>query len=211
MEPVIHKFRGAVMGGFNRKDVLQFVEQSAKEHQEQLDELNARLQAAEAEKQSLSVDLCGLQCQSDSLVDQEAKVRASLEESSATLAQVRGELQEAQDKLAAAKQELTDLQNKLALLEPMAKDYEALKDRIATVELDAHRTAQATIDAAQVQAEAIKQEASRWVKELQQKYEDMRKFARACVKAAGDMEAAFDTVEQDYQSLTQMVDAEEDR
>jgi len=211
MEPVIHKFRGAVVGGFDRNDVLQFMEQNAKEHRAQLDELNARLMAAEEEKEALSASLFGLECQNHSLEEQEAKVRASLEESSAALAQVRGELQQARDELAAARQELTGLQGKLALLEPMAKDYEALKDRIATVELDAHRTAQATIDAAQAQAESIKAEACRWVKDLQRKYEDMRKFAQACVKAAGEMEAAFDTVEQDYQTLTRLVDEEEGR
>jgi hypothetical protein len=40
----------------------------------------------------------------------------------------------------------------------MARNYQELKDRVATVELDAHRKAQATVDEARAEAARIREE-----------------------------------------------------
>lgn len=161
------RFRAA-LGGFNRRDVAQYIEKMAKEHREQVEALQAELEQTRKEKEALAEELEGLRSHSGDLADQEAKVRASLEESTRSLSHLRGELQVTQGHLAMAKKQLGDLQGKVAQLEPMAKQYEVLKDRVATVELEAHRRAQDTVDQAMAEAEDIRAESERVHAETEQ-------------------------------------------
>ena len=96
------------------------------------------------------------------------------DESTRTLSRVRGELSQAESKLAVARAELARLQEQVALLEPTAQKYEELKDRVATVELDAHRKAQATVDEAQAQVEAMKEGAQQWISGILGQYDQLR-------------------------------------
>lgn len=181
MKPEVFKFRSA-LGGFNRRDVTHYIEQAAREQREQLAELSARLAQKEEENAALKAQLEGAQSQSGDLADQEAKMRASLEESTQSLTRLRGEMKTTQTQLAVAKRELAGLQEKVAQLEPMARQYEELKDRVATVELDAHRKAQATVDAAQVQADALRDETRRWVEELCGEYLALKDTLEGCIQ-----------------------------
>lgn len=194
------RFRGA-LGGFNRRDVAQYIEKMAKEHQEQTAALQAQLDQARKEKEALAEELEGLRSHSGDLADQEAKVRASLEESTQSLAHLRGELQVTQGHLTIAKKQLGDLQAKVAQLEPMAKQYEVLKDRVATVELDAHRKAQETVSQAETQAAEIREGAAKWVAELSGGYEDLRERLSAFVLHAEEVQRAFIAQEETYQAL----------
>ena len=162
MDPVIRKFRGA-LGGFNRRDVLQYIEQSSAAHQRQVEKLERRLAQAEEERSILDQELAGLRDEKGSVAAEEARVRASLEESTRTLARLRGELTQTETQLKVAKAELQRLQAQVGELAPMAQNYGELKDRIATIELDAHRKAQATVDEANGQAEALREETRQWL------------------------------------------------
>ena len=173
MDPVIQKFRSS-FNGFNRRDVLQYMEQTAANHRKEKAELEKELARCETARQHLQDLLSGMEDEKGSVAAEEAKVRASLEESTATLTNLRGELEETEGQLIASRSELERLQSLVGELAPMAKSYEELKDRVATVELDAHRKAQATVDEARVQAEAIKAEARRWVENVLAQYEGMR-------------------------------------
>ena len=201
MEPILHKFRNAAFGGFNRKDVLEYIELSARENNAKLRMLTEKLEAAEREKAELSAALDSLRSESGDLVEQEAKVRASLEESSRSLAVVRGELQTTRTQLAVAKKELADLQGKVTQIEPLAKRYEALKDRIATVELDAHQKAQTTLDKAQTEVDALRADTAKWMGEVQKTYDSLRAQVGDCAAAAVKAEEAFAAMEEEYQSL----------
>lgn len=167
---VLHKFRSA-LGGFNRRDVLNYIETAEIAHAKQLEEMQKKLDAAEAGRETLEAEMNGLRSEKGSVAAEEARVRASLEESAATLSRVRGELSQAETKLAVAKNELSRLQSQVAQLEPLAKSYEELKDRVATVELDAHKKAQTTIDEANAQAENTRQEVRQWLTGLLGQYE----------------------------------------
>jgi DNA repair exonuclease SbcCD ATPase subunit len=105
---------------------------------------------------------------------EEAKARASLEESTRTLSRVRGELSQAESKLAVAKSQLARLQEQVDQLEPQAKSYEELKERVATVELDAHKKAQATVDEAKAQSDALRQETAQWLGGVLEQYGQLR-------------------------------------
>ena len=173
MEPVTQRFRGA-LAGFNRRDVTRYIEQSAAAHSRQVAGLEERLDQAERERDNALRELDGLRSERGDLAAEEARVRSSLEESTRTLAKLRGELTQTETKLGVAKAELERLQAKVAQLAPMAERYEQLKDRVATVELDAHRKAQATLDEAQGQADALRAEARQWLGQTLEEYDGLR-------------------------------------
>ena len=169
----LHRFRTS-LGGFNRRDVLKYIETSDAAHRAQLARLEQRLEEAERARAQLEDALSGARDEKGSAAAEEARVRASLEESTAALTRVRGELAEAEEQLAAERAELEGLRGKVAELAPMAEKYEQLKDRVATVELDAHKKAQATVDAAQVEAEQIRGETRQWLTGILGQYDRLR-------------------------------------
>ena len=173
MEPVTQRFRGA-LAGFNRRDVTRYIEQSAAAHSRQVAGLEERLDQAERERDNALRELDGLRSERGDLAAEEARVRSSLEESTRTLAKLRGELTQTETKLGVARAELERLQAKVAQLAPMAERYEQLKDRVATVELDAHRKAQATLDEEQGQADALRAEARQWLGRTLEEYDGLR-------------------------------------
>ena len=60
---------------------------------------------------------------------------------------------------------------------------------MATVELDAHRKAQATINEAQAQASALRTDTARWMEKVAGGYEQMRETVHACADAVSDADA----------------------
>lgn len=173
MEPVIQKFRSA-LSGFNRRDVMQYIEQSAAAHRRKVSELEDRLARVEQERARLEEELSGLQDEKGTVAAEEARVRASLEEATQSLTGLRGELSDTETNLAAAREELERLQGQVGELAPMAQSYGELKDRVATIELDAHRKAQATLDEAQAEAARIREETAAWVNTLMERYGSLR-------------------------------------
>ncbi len=171
---VIQKFRTA-LGGFNRQDVQQYIEQTAAAHRQELAELQLRLDEAEDRAAQLEAALSGAENAKSGAAAEEAKARACLEESTRTLARLRGELSQTESKLAVAKQELSRLQTQVGKLEPMADSYVQLKDRVATVELDAHRKAQDTVSQAQAEAERIRAETRGWLDGVLTQYGTLRR------------------------------------
>ncbi len=170
---VIQKFRSA-LGGFTRQDVQQYIEQTAAVHRQDLEALQQRLDQAEDRAAQLEAALSGAENAKSGAAAEEAKARACLEESTRTLARLRGELSQTESKLAVAKQELSRLQTQVGKLEPMADSYVQLKDRVATVELDAHRKAQDTVSQAQAEAERIRTETRSWLEGVLAQYGTLR-------------------------------------
>ncbi|HJH63031.1 MAG TPA: hypothetical protein IAC84_07225 [Firmicutes bacterium] len=173
MGPVFQKFRSA-LGGFNREDVARYIEQSATAHREQVAGLEKRLAQAEQERDSLRRELEEVRDERGGLAAEEARVRSSLEESTRGLTKLRGELTQTETKLSVARAELERMQAKVAELSPMAEQYEQLKDRVATVELDAHRKAQVTLDEAKSQADQLREGTREWVEQVLAEYDGLR-------------------------------------
>lgn len=193
MDTVIQKFRSA-LGGFNRRDVLEYIARSAAAHRQETEALERRLAESEQARQALQDTLTGLEDERGSAAAEEAKVRACLEESTASLAALREELSRTGAQLAAERAELAALEQRMAQVAPMAQSYEALKDRVATVELDAHRKAQATVDEANAQAAALRAETGRWLDDVLAQYDALRGSMDALLAAAREAAAQADTL-----------------
>ena len=189
MEPVIQRFRTA-LGGFNRRDVQQYIEQSGSAHQKEVAELKARLEESLRRQQELEAALSDLEGARGVAAAEEAEVREHLETSTRTLTKLRGEQTQTEYKLALARKELERLQARVAELAPVAEKYEQLKDRVATVELDAHRKAQSIVDEANGQAENIKDDTRRWLGDVLEQYGAVRQGVDALLEQARALTAA---------------------
>lgn len=174
MDTVIQKFRSA-LGGFNRQDVQAYIEETAAAHRKELAQLQERLEQAEGRTAELEAALSGAELEKSGAAAEEAKVRSSLEASTKTLSRLRGELSQTESKLVVAKRELERLQAQVGTLEPMAASYAQLKDRVATVELDAHRRAQDTVDEARAEAEKIRADTQLWLDGVLEQYGQLRR------------------------------------
>lgn len=205
---VIQKFRSA-LGGFNRQDVQQYIEQAAVAHRQDMAALQERLDQAEDRAAQLEAALSGAENAKTGAAAEEAKARACLEESTRTLARLRGELSQTESKLAVAKQELSRLQAQVGKLEPMADSYVQLKDRVATVELDAHRKAQETVAQAEAQVLKVRRDAVAGMAELCREYEALREKLSDFVLRAEETRRAFDAQEEAYQALRRRTEEEE--
>lgn len=190
---VIQKFRTA-LGGFNRQDVQTYIEQAASAHQLELEELRKRLEEAEQHGRELEFALSSAETAKSGAAAEEAKVRASLETSTRTLSKLRGELSQTESKLVVAKKELERLQAQVGTLEPMAASYAKLKDRVATVELDAHRKAQDTVDEAQAEAERIRADTQLWLDGVLEQYGKLRRGMDALLEQAHALGRAAEQV-----------------
>lgn len=197
---VLQKFRSSI-GGFNRRDVLNYIESSDRAHRKQLEELQKKLKESEEERQALESELAGIRSEHGATAAEEAKVRASLEESTLTLSRVRGELSQAETKLAVAKNELSRLQTQVEELAPMAKNYEELKERVAVVELDAHRKAQATVDEAVAQAAEIRRKTRQWLDGVLDEYEKMH---RAVSEQMAAISAMSDSIRESNEAANRL-------
>jgi len=175
-DQIVHKFRSS-LGGFNRQDVLEYIARTDTAWRNRTDALEQELQTLRGQQEELETELDSLRSENGSVSAEEARTRASLEESTRTLARVRGELSQAESKLTVAKSELARLQAQVAELEPMAKGYEDLKERVAVIDLEAHKQAQAIVDAAQARAEELRQQGRQWVEGLLGQYDQVRQSA----------------------------------
>lgn len=157
------QFRAAVMGGFHKGDVLNYIESTARAHAEQVAELEkqleeARKRASEAEARAAAA---------------EAKV-GDLSPRAAQMEKTTGELEEKRSGLAAAERELQELRRQVSLLEPRAQAYDAVKEKLASVELEAHQRASQVMDDASRNARQMRQQTEEWITRVHSSYERLR-------------------------------------
>ena len=192
MDTVIRKFRTALFG-FNRKDVQQYIEQTAGACRQELTRLQEQLDRAEERSGELETALSGAESEKCGAAAEEARVRASLEESTRALSRLRGELSQTESMLTVARKELERLKEQVGALKPMAENYAQLKERVATVELDAHCKAQATVDEAQAEAERIRTDTRAWLDGVLARYGEFRRGMDALLDQARAMEDLDET------------------
>lgn len=197
MELMVKKFRTA-LGGFNRQDVQQYIQQVTAAYKKETFDLKDRLEEAERRRDELEDILSGLETERGSAVEESRRVRESLDSSTRDLVRLRGELSETESKLLVARGELEHLQLQVKELAPMADNYAQLKDRVATVELEAHCKAQSIIDQGMEEADRLREDARRWLEGVLAQYSTLRHAMETLleqVQAIGQVSERFDTLE----------------
>lgn len=186
-----HPFRSATFGGFNRQDVLTYLESTSKENNQKLESLQQQLEEQQASYEAALRDLEALRQQASQLeadlkqaqADRD-EARRQLDQANADLSAVRTLQSQTTRDLESARADAQRWQQSAAQLEPDAQLYRAVKERTAGVELEAHRRAQAIQEEAQVQAEQLHQNMEQWLAKVSKEYDTLRSQVEATVSHA---------------------------
>ena len=173
------QFRTAAFGGFQKQDVMDYLESSAREHAQKL----AALQKELAEEK---VAKAGEEERSAALEKQIAALEAENQRLLASLAD-RDELQA----LAAG------LQAEIDRLTPAAAAYETVKDRTASIELEAHGRAQAIEREGRAKALKYQEQVRDWFVTTREAYDRLRSDITATIgHAVQELERAGRSMEE---------------
>ena len=184
-----NRFRTVAFGGFHKQDVLNYITSASKDYQDQSVDLKQKAETAQKERDALAEKY-------EAAEAARKKSAADCERLSATLTERTNALERAERELSALKEEhektvtrLAELDEKLPRLEADAEAYAALKDHTATIELEAHRKAQETVDQAQAQSAKIRNELDGWLRRVQSTYQHLRTDMTAAVnQLSGELE-----------------------
>lgn len=168
-----YRFRGSAFG-FNRQDVIHYIEAIHRDYAAQLQSLKKDLEWEQGQRSQVE--------EKGSLASQEAVAAGKdAQRSKEELTKVLDELQEAQRqreelrlKLKAAQEELDALQTAADRMAPAARAYETLKEKAADIELDAHKRAQTIIKEGEAQAALTRRRVEDWVRQVESSYSRLR-------------------------------------
>ena len=170
-------FRRAVVGGFNRQDVTEYITRTAKEHHERIEQM-------ERENEELRTQLSGKAELEETL----ETMRRSYEDIAQELAQTKAACEE-------YVRQLRENAVKIAKLDQFqreSEEYSGVKGHLAEIELEAHRRADEMLSDAKAQADIVTQEAEQKAnetrraaaQELQELYEQYQRLTGAFQTAA---------------------------
>lgn len=162
-----YQFRTAAIGGFQKQDVQAYLEKSAKEHQEQLAQLKKEISEARSARAEDEEAYDGLKLAAEAVKEENVRLTTALQQKEEELAQLHA-------KCEALENQLTGSQVELERLGPAAASYEAIKNRTASIELEAHGRAQVIEEEARKKAQKIREELLEWVDKMQNAYVQMR-------------------------------------
>lgn len=161
------QLRSAVLGGFQKQDVLSYIESSTREH-------TARVEALQKELSEARAACAALETERDALRAETAASAARLEELTAACSRTGDELEGKNARVAGLEEENASLRARVEELEPQAMAYRAVKDRAAGIELEAHIRAQAAEAAARDRVKETKAALEKWMVKAQGEYEHLR-------------------------------------
>ncbi len=190
-------FKTCLFGGFDRQDVVTFIEKTARENQERVEALEA--------------DNASLQQQNTAMETELQQMRGDYAEKTEQALQVP----ELREKLSESERRRQELERENAQLRVQASEYLAMKDHIAEIEINAHRRTEEFRAAAVVQLRDIMATQRSWCEETRQQYTALsRQFAEKLQQAqqtvaAADF-AAFDAMEERLRALDESLDQPEE-
>ena len=177
-----HQFRNAVFGGFNRQDVLDYLETLARENAQKRQELEQSIGRAEGERDELRAQKQALEEQKRALEGEKEELLRSVQRSQSELAALRTQLGEREQTARQTQQALEESRREAEALAA----YAAVKDRSAGVELEAHRRAQGVLDQANSQARHLRQQMEQWMTRVGREYDALRTEVEATISHAAD-------------------------
>ena len=151
-------FKSSVFGGFNRDDVIRYIEKTALESKQQIESLEQESDGLCRENAELRDKLAAAERERDQLAEsydtasgaQEA-LKKGLTAAQETITELRAQLEESAQRAAFAQKEhereMQKLQAELETLRPQVEEYSRVKAHIAEIELSARERADA-LDAA---------------------------------------------------------------
>lgn len=186
-------FKTCLFGGFDREDVISYIEKTARESREQIDQLSVSVEALTAENGSLTTKV------------DELRVRAEqYDEASQALAALQLQVKELADRAEALAAENKTLRSQ-------AEEYQSLKDHIAEIEISAHRRTEEFRANAIAKLHELVSEQQGWCAERRAQYaaahESVCQQIRAAQEALGTVDlSGFDQMEEKLRDLADSLD-----
>ena len=183
-----YSFRSAAFGGFNRQDVLNYIESSARDHREKSAALQRERDEAVQAAQTAEDTAREAQARVAALEEELNSIKKGLCQKSAALEAAEAALSRERSDLAGLREELGDLRGQVSRMEAGARAYEELKDRTATIELEAHQRARAIEKEAEERARKAREAAEQLLCRIRSGYERLRSDVDATIAhAAGEL------------------------
>ena len=203
-------FKSSVFGGFNRDDVIRYIEKTALESKQQIESLEQESDGLCRENAELRDKLAAAERERDKLAEsydtasgaQEA-LKKGLTAAQETITELRAQLEESAQRAAFAQKEhereMQKLQAELETLRAQAEEYGRVKAHIADIELSARERADA-LDAAtraklQSHIAACTQQCARVLATLGNTCESVSTALRHADAAVSQLPGAFTTLE----------------
>ncbi len=178
-----YRFRGS-MFGFNRQDVLKYIEVVHKDHAAQLQSLKADLER-ERDQRSQVEEQGSLANEEAVAAGQDAqRCKEELEQALKELRQTQSQREDLRLRLQSAQEDLAALQKAADRMAPAAKAYEALKEKAAGIELDAHNRAQVIVKQGEEEAAEIRRRMADWLRQVESSYARLRSDVAATLSNA---------------------------
>lgn len=197
MERGEHTFRTAVVGGFNRQDVLDYIESAVRESREKMVALQKELQSLREEREKLWQERAALEQRAETLRKESEKLRRTGTDQGNELGELQAELALEREERAALQKELERYKEQCAKWAEGAKAYDDLKDRTATIELEARQRARAIESAAEEKAKRLRTEAEQILYKVQTGYGRLRGDVDATIThASGELGRVDKALEQ---------------
>ena len=174
-------FKTCVFGGFDREDVISYIEKTAKENKERLQELTDANEKLRRENESMSGELAALR-------ESAGKYEAIVQEYESLRAQVA----ELQEQSRALEDQSREMQKKNEQLRVQADEYQALRDHIAEIEISAHRRTQEFRAAAVEQLHGMVERQRENYAQQRQAFSGLYDGLRSQIQAAQDALGALD-------------------
>lgn len=198
-----HPFRTAAVGGFNRQDVLTYLENVTREAAERQQELQQQLDQIVEEKSQREQELAELRKQCADQTDELAELRQKLANTEQELTASRTHGSSTDSELASARREADELRRKVAVLQPGAEAYDAVKERTAGMELEAHHRAELVREEAREQAAQLRAKTQEWMAQVEREYDALRAQVESTVSHAADQ---LNRVGKDLNAITAMLE-----
>ncbi len=135
-------FKTCMFGGFDRKDVINYIEKSAKEAKERIEALENENNELRGSKERIEQALRALHAQAKQQREEEQgqeSVQQQLADAHAKLKKLAEETEALRDENQRLCAEMETLRGESEQLRTAANDYMSLKEHIADIEINAHR------------------------------------------------------------------------
>lgn len=196
MDEQTRGFRGAVFGGFNREDVLHYIEETDTKYFTETAELRSQLTEAQSAMDELRTQNEALTAKNAELLERLGemtldtdKIRAQLDqiESGFSLQATEIEAQNARaEQLAAENDRLTSENAKLSA---KCGEYDATKEKIAEMELSAYRRAKQIEEDAKVELQKLRRKSMETIEQVRRQLDATKENYRT-VLARNQQESA---------------------
>lgn len=183
------QLRTSAFGGFQKQDVLSYIETTNRAHAEQAEALKRELDEAARAKAAAEERAAAASARQAELEGQVEELTGELERRSCALEEARAALEACTARAEALEAEGKRWKARLERAEPLAEAYESVKDRTAGIELEAHHRALTVQADAEAQVKKLRAELEQWLYKVQAGYDRLRTDVDATIShASGELD-----------------------